>query len=63
MNKYEIIKDIGGGSYGVVYEGVNLETNEKVAIKKLKQKIDSWEDCMNQNEVFFFKEVNSSKYN
>jgi len=53
MNKYEIIKDIGGGSYGVVYEGVNLETNEKVAIKKLKQKIDSWEDCMNQNEVFF----------
>ena len=57
MNKYEIIKDIGGGSYGVVYEGVNLETNEKVAIKKLKQKIDSWEDCMNQNEVFFLRKL------
>ena len=57
MNKYEIIKDIGGGSYGTVYEGINKETNTKVAIKKLKQKIDSWEDCMNQNEVYFLRKL------
>ena len=29
MNKYEIIKDLGGGSYGTVYEGINKETNSK----------------------------------
>ena len=58
MNKYEIIKDLGGGSYGTVYEGINNETNEKVAIKKLKQKMDSWDDCMNQNEVYFLRKLN-----
>ena len=58
MNKYEILKDIGGGSYGTVYEGINKETHQKVAIKKLKQKIDSWEDCMNQNEVYFLRKLN-----
>ena len=58
MNKYEILKDIGGGSYGTVYEGINKETHQKVAIKKLKQKIDCWEDCMNQNEVYFLRKLN-----
>ena len=57
MNKYEIIKDIGGGSYGTVYEGIDKKTNKKVAIKKLKQKIDSWEECMNQNEVYFLRKL------
>jgi len=57
MNKYEIIKDIGGGTFGTVYEGINKQTNQKVAIKKLKQKIDSWEDCMNQNEVYFLRKL------
>ena len=57
MNKYEIIKDIGGGSFGTVYEGVEKKTNKKVAIKKLKQKIDSWEECMNQDEVYFLRKL------
>ena len=58
MNKYEIIKDIGVGTFGTVYEAINKITNEKVAIKKLKQKINSWEKCMNQNEVYFLRKLN-----
>ena len=58
MNKYEIIKGIGDGTYGNVYEAINKITKEKVAIKKLKQKIDSWEKCMNQNEVYFLRKLN-----
>ena len=34
MNKYQLIRVIGDGTYGVVYEGQNKETKEKVAIKK-----------------------------
>ena len=58
MNKYEIIRDVGIGTFGTVYEAINKITNEKVAIKKLKQKIDSWEKCMNQNEVYFLRKLN-----
>ena len=58
MNKYQIIKIIGDGTYGQVYEGINKETNMKVAIKKLKSKISSWEDCILQNEVRFLRKLN-----
>ena len=58
MNKYQIIKIIGDGTYGQVYEGINKETNKKVAIKKLKNKMSSWEDCILQNEVRFLRKLN-----
>ena len=32
-NKYKLIKKIGSGSFGTIFEGVNSRTNEKVAIK------------------------------
>ena len=59
MNKYQILKVIGDGTYGKVYEGINKETNEKVAIKKLKNKMSSWEDCILQNEVRFLRKLNN----
>ena len=36
FNKYKTIKKLGSGSFGHVYEGLNLETNEKVAFKIVK---------------------------
>jgi serine/threonine protein kinase len=32
-NKYKLIKQIGRGSFGSIFEGFNIRTNEKVAIK------------------------------
>jgi serine/threonine protein kinase len=32
-NKYKIIKQIGTGSFGCIFEGVNVRTSERVAIK------------------------------
>ncbi len=57
MNKYRILEIIGGGTYGTVYKGVNTQTNEMVAIKKLKNKIKSWEECVNMSEVRILKNL------
>ena len=32
-NKYKLIKKIGSGSFGIIFEGINIRTQEKVAIK------------------------------
>ena len=58
MNKYQIIRLIGDGTYGQVYEGIDKEKNIKVAIKKLKNKMSSFEDCINQNEVRILRKLN-----
>lgn len=36
LNKYQVIKKLGEGSYGVVYLVINTTTNQKLAIKKIK---------------------------
>ena len=61
MNKYQIVKKIGDGTYGQVYEGIDKESNKKVAIKKLKNKMASWEECMLQNEVRFLSKLNKNE--
>ena len=61
MDKYQVFDVIGDGTYGTVYRGVNKETNEKVAIKKLKDKIKSWNECMAQTEVRILKQLNHEK--
>ena len=51
MNKYEIIEKIGDGTFGEVFEGRNKETKEVVAIKRLKGKFKSLEECLAKTEV------------
>ena len=53
MKKYEIFKVIGDGTYGIVYEGLNKETNQKVAVKRLKERFRSMEECLSRIEVKF----------
>ena len=57
MNKYELIRVIGDGTYGIVYEGKNKETKEKEAIKKLKQKYRTLEECKNKIEIKILEEL------
>ena len=56
MNKYELIRVIGDGTYGIVYEGINKETKEKVAIKKLKQKCQTLEECKSEMEIIILEQ-------
>ncbi|KAG6500723.1 hypothetical protein ZIOFF_040573 [Zingiber officinale] len=44
--KYEPIKPIGRGAYGIVCSSINRETNEKVAIKKIHNVFDNRVDAL-----------------
>jgi len=51
MNRYKTIKPLGDGTYGSVVKAVNRSTGEIVAIKRMKKKFYSWEECMQLREV------------
>jgi len=38
-NKYKITKRIGHGAFGEIFAGVNVKTNEEVAIKLVSRSI------------------------
>jgi len=51
MNRYKVAKVLGDGTYGSVLRAQNKSTGEWVAIKKMKQKYYSWEECMKLREI------------
>jgi len=58
MDKYRIVKFIGDGTYGQVARGENRQTGEVVAIKKMKKKFYSWDDCMALREIKALRRLN-----
>lgn len=58
MDRYSITKTIGKGTYGSVVSAIDLKTNEKVAIKKMKKKFYDWKDCISLPEVKCLKTLN-----
>ncbi|KAF4714269.1 hypothetical protein FOZ62_015607, partial [Perkinsus olseni] len=51
MNRYKVHRMLGDGTYGSVLRAQNKQTGELVAIKKMKKKYYSWDECMALREV------------
>lgn len=51
MNRYKVTKILGDGTFGCVVKAKNKHTNEWVAIKKMKRKFLTWEECMSLREI------------
>ncbi|XP_074643273.1 serine/threonine-protein kinase MAK-like isoform X1 [Tubulanus polymorphus] len=51
MDRYQIQKQLGDGTYGSVLLATTVGTGEKVAIKRMKKKYYKWDDCLNLREV------------
>ncbi|KAJ8527132.1 hypothetical protein K7X08_029609 [Anisodus acutangulus] len=58
MERYQIIKEVGNGTFGNVWRALNEQTGEVVAIKKMKKNYYSWEECMNLREVKSLRKMN-----
>jgi len=58
MENYKIHKVIGDGSFGTVYKATNIKTGEIVAIKKMKKKFYSWDECMSLRELKSLRKLN-----
>jgi serine/threonine protein kinase len=54
-NKYNLIKKIGEGTFGTIFEGINVRTNEKVAIK---MELISDNVKLLKNESIIYKHLN-----
>ena len=51
MDGYTTIESLGDGSYGTVIKATNNKTGEICAIKKFKNKYESWNECLELREV------------
>ena len=51
MNRYKVTKQLGDGTYGSVLKAVNRQSGEIVAVKKMKKKFYSWDECMQLREI------------
>ncbi|CAA0838261.1 Protein kinase superfamily protein [Striga hermonthica] len=58
MERFTIIKEVGNGTFGSVWRALSKQSGEVVAIKKMKKKYYSWEECINLREVKSLKKMN-----
>jgi protein kinase len=57
MNRYKVLKTIGDGTYGSVLKAISSK-GEVVAIKKMKKKYLSWDECIKLREVSSLRKLN-----
>jgi serine/threonine protein kinase len=51
MNKFQIMEQLGDGSFGSVLKAKYIDTGEYAAIKRMKKKYHSWDECLALREI------------
>lgn len=57
MERYTVIKEVGNGTFGSVWRALNKKSGEVVAVKKMKKKYYSWEECINLREAKSLRKI------
>jgi protein kinase len=57
MKRYEVIGPIGDGAFGTVMKCLEKETGQFVAIKKMKERHRTWEECLELKEVKSLRKI------
>ncbi|KAG5503002.1 hypothetical protein JIQ42_06965 [Leishmania sp. Namibia] len=57
MERYTVMGQLGDGSFGTVSKARNTSTGEIVAVKKMKQRFHSWEECLQLREIQSLRKV------
>lgn len=58
MNRYHQIRTLGDGTYGSVTLARSNDNGEMVAVKKMKKKFYSWQECLELREIRSLKKLN-----
>lgn len=58
LARFEWLKQLGDGTFGSVHLFRNKETHDLVAVKTMKKKFYSWDECVNLREVKSLKKLN-----
>ncbi|KAK8945045.1 Cyclin-dependent kinase F-4 [Platanthera zijinensis] len=58
MDRYTLIKEVGDGTFGSVWRAINKLSGEVVAVKKMKRKYYTWEECMSLREIKSLRRMN-----
>ena len=59
MERYKILKEVGNGTFGVVYKATNIATGEMCAIKRMKKKFHNWDECLSLREIKSLRKFNN----
>ena len=55
--RYDEISVLGDGAFGIVTKCLDKQTGELVAIKKMKQRYSSFEECLQLKEVKSLRKI------
>ena len=58
MHSYYTLKTIGDGAYGTVFKAQHKDKQTFAAIKKMKKKFYTWDDCMQLREIKSLRKLN-----
>ncbi|XP_039257269.2 uncharacterized protein LOC120333933 isoform X2 [Styela clava] len=57
LHRFEMIRQLGDGTYGSVHMARTKTSGELVAIKKMKKKFYSWQECVDLREIKALKKL------